>query len=122
MRIRKKYEREREALDEFDKTQTVQDDGSTDINVIVDRFQRTGKLPDGKTPIYADVSELQNKNLIELLQKKEQVDNLVAEAQLKAAAEEQERLKAAAEEQESVERQEEPLQAPIESDAVTPTE
>lgn len=96
-RMRKAWERERCPTPM--KTESVTDQtaaGETDVNTIVQRFQRTGHLPPGKGPgMYADVSEIQGDLTERLIWAKEQVDNLETAIQIRAAKEEQEKAEAA---------------------------
>lgn len=88
--IRKPWHRsiERTGISEFEESKVVQSDrDDSDINVIVERFQRTGVLPNQVAqPQYGDVSHLQ-KPLEELIDDYEQAKaNLrSAQAEINAA-------------------------------------
>lgn len=80
MEIRKPFDRQRSQIGDFEPSITVQADvEETNINNIVARFKRTGKLPDmEREPQYGDVSHLQ-RNLTELVAQKQATEAKIAE-------------------------------------------
>lgn len=88
--MRKPYERQRSAIDPIEEgwepTKTVQCD-TTDINTIVERFKRTGIMPGQREGgQYGDVSELQGKDLGQLLCERDLIEIKIAKAQREAEA------------------------------------
>lgn len=76
-KIRNKFERERVQVGGFPPSKTVQED--TDIKNIVERFQRTGTLPNvDRQPQYGDVSHL-NEDLGVLLARKQETERRIAD-------------------------------------------
>lgn len=75
----------------------------TDINKIVERFARTGRMPDGPTqqPYYGDVTHMQD-DLSVLLQKTETGRKALEELQAQQAADQEARLAADAAELEQL--------------------
>ncbi|AXL14438.1 internal scaffolding protein [Microviridae sp.] len=84
----------------------------TDINKIVERFARTGTLPEGPSvqPHFGDVTEMQG-DLTELLQKSETGRKALAELQAQQAADQEARLAKDAKELEEFRKQKAALAA-----------